>query len=180
MAHGRMSVKLNTWAVYKLDVEPDDYVLEIGFGPGVAVQKIAKQASQGLVAGIDPSDVMVRQASKRNATAVKAGRVELSEGSVDSLPYRDSSFDKVLSVNNIMLWPGPSQSMREVRRVLRPGGCLVIVLNPRWAKTPQDVEDMGREIRMHAVAAGFVHADTEFRELKPAGAVTVTAVVPSC
>jgi tRNA G46 methylase TrmB len=45
MAHGRMSVKLNTWAVYKLDVEPDDYVLEIGFGPGVAVQKIAKQAS---------------------------------------------------------------------------------------------------------------------------------------
>jgi hypothetical protein len=77
-----------------------------------------------------------------------------------------------------MLWPGPGQSMMKVRRLLRPGGCLVIVLNPRWAKTPRDVKDMGREIRAHAVAAGFLHADTEFRKLKPAGAVAVTAVAP--
>jgi hypothetical protein len=41
----RMSVKLNVWAVSKLDVQPDDHILEIGFGPGVAVQEIAEQAS---------------------------------------------------------------------------------------------------------------------------------------
>jgi ubiquinone/menaquinone biosynthesis C-methylase UbiE len=174
----RMSVKLNAWAVSKLDVQPDDHVLEIGFGPGVAVQEIAEQASGGLVAGIDPSDVMVRQASKRNASAIKAGRVELHQGSVASLPYGDSRFDKALSVNNIMLWPGPGESMEEVRRVLKPGACLVITLNPRWANTPQDVEDIGREITMHASEAGFVPTNTEFRKLKPAGAVAVTAIAP--
>jgi hypothetical protein len=68
--------------------------------------------------------------------------------------------------------------MEEVRRVLKPGGCLVITLNPRWAKTPQDVEDMGREITMHASEAGFVPTNTEFRKLKPAGAVAVTAIAP--
>ncbi len=68
--------------------------------------------------------------------------------------------------------------MREVRRVLRPGGCLVVTLNPRWAKTPQDVADMGQEIVTHASGAGLAHTDTEFRKLKPAGAVTITAVAP--
>jgi hypothetical protein len=48
----------------------------------------------------------------------------------------------------------------------------------RWAKTTQDVEDMDREITMHISKAGFVPSSTEFRELKPAGAVAVTAVVP--
>lgn len=175
---GRMSVKLNAWAVSSLDVQLDEYVLEVGFGPGVAIQQIAERAAQGFVAGIDPSDVMVRQASKRNASAIKLGRVELREGSVASLPYEDSSFNKVLSVNNIMLWPGPGESLKEVRRVLKPGGCLVTTLNPRWAKTPQDVEDMGREIAMHVSEAGFLPTNTEFRKLKPLGAVTVTAVVP--
>jgi ubiquinone/menaquinone biosynthesis C-methylase UbiE len=56
----RMSVKLNAWAVSKLDVQPDDHVLEVGFGPRLALQKIAEQAPQWWVAGIDPSNVMVR------------------------------------------------------------------------------------------------------------------------
>jgi ubiquinone/menaquinone biosynthesis C-methylase UbiE len=174
----RTNVELNAWAVSQLDVQPDDYILEVGSGPGVAIREIAERAAKGLVVGIDPSDVMIRQARKRNAAGIKAGRVELHQGSVVSLPYEDSSFDKVLSVNNIMLWPGPGESMKEVRRVLKPGGCLVITLNPRWAKTPQDVEDMGREITMRVSEAGFIHTNTEFRKLKPAGAVTVTAIVP--
>jgi hypothetical protein len=62
---------------------------------------------------------------------------------------------------------------------MKPGGRLVIALNPRWAKTIQDVEDMGREIIGHVSDAGFAQADMELRnDLKPLGAVTVSAVVP--
>src|SRR5207253_9124548 len=64
------------WLVDLLEVQPDDRVLEVGFGPGVAIELIATRATRGLVGGIDPSDVMVQQATKRNRQAVQEGRVQ--------------------------------------------------------------------------------------------------------
>lgn len=176
---GRTGINHNKWAVSKLNVRPDDRILEIGFGPGVAIHLLAEQVTRGFVAGIDPSPVMIRQAGKRNVAAIKAGRVELRQGTVSALPYDDRSFDKVLSVNNIMMWPDLHENLREVYRVMRPCGVIVIALHPRWAKTTDDVRDMGREIVEHVIAAGFVGASAEVRpDLKPAGAVAVTAAVP--
>ena len=62
----------NIWAVGLLDVQPHDRVLEIGFGPGIAIQEFARHATSGLVVGVDHSEVMVRQARKRNAAAVQS------------------------------------------------------------------------------------------------------------
>src|SRR5918996_4943351 len=78
--------KRNVWAVSLLDVQPTDRVLEIGFGPGIAVRELSRRASQGLVVGIDHSEVMLRQAARRNAAAVGRGSVELRLGSADDLP----------------------------------------------------------------------------------------------
>jgi ubiquinone/menaquinone biosynthesis C-methylase UbiE len=173
---GRLSVEHNTWAVHHLDVQPTDHVLEIGFGPGLGIQLIADRAIQGVTVGIDPSPVMMRQATKRNASSITSGRVELREGAMPSLPFSNESFDKVLSVNNVMLWPTPELSLAEVHRILKPAGRLVISLNPRWAKTYQDVVDMGHEIVDMVAQAGFVDITTELRhDLKPAGAVIVIA-----
>src|SRR5579875_3191486 len=63
------------WIVDLLDVQPDDRVLEIGFGPGVAIALLAARATAGIVVGVDPSDVMAQQAARRNRAAVRAGRV---------------------------------------------------------------------------------------------------------
>src|SRR5687768_17859149 len=71
----------NVWAVQLLDVQPEDRVLELGFGPGVAIRELAKRADRGLVCGLDHSEVMVSQAIRRNRAAVRAGRVELRLGS---------------------------------------------------------------------------------------------------
>src|SRR5262249_41749810 len=62
----------NVWAVGLLAVEPSDRVLEIGFGPGIAIRELSRRATQGLVCGVDHSAVMVRQATRRNADAVRA------------------------------------------------------------------------------------------------------------
>jgi SAM-dependent methyltransferase len=173
---GRLGVELNTWAVHHLDVQPTDHVLEIGFGPGRGIQLIADRAIRGITVGIDPSPVMMRQATKRNASSIAAGRVELREGAMPNLPFRDESFDKVLSVNNVMLWPNPESSLAEIRRVMKLNGRLVIALNPRWAKTHEDVVDMGHEMLEMVAEAGFVDITTDIRQdLKPAGAVTVIA-----
>jgi ubiquinone/menaquinone biosynthesis C-methylase UbiE len=80
-----------------LEVGPNDSVLEVGFGPGVFIQRMSKLATAGHVAGIDPSREMVEQARARNATAIQSGRVDLRHGSVESLPFDDSSFDKALA-----------------------------------------------------------------------------------
>ncbi len=72
--------KRNVWAVGLLGVEPTDRVLEIGFGPGIAIRELSRRASHGLVCGVDQSEIMVRQATRRNMDAVRAGRVDLRCG----------------------------------------------------------------------------------------------------
>jgi ubiquinone/menaquinone biosynthesis C-methylase UbiE len=113
---------INRFTADLMDVQPDDRVLEIGFGPGRLIERLAAQATAGLVAGVDPSDVMLAQATSRNRAAIEAGRVRLEEGTVSALPFADGSFTKVCSVNTIYFWPEPESDLCEVRRVLVPGG----------------------------------------------------------
>jgi len=120
--------QMNRFAVEALDVRPEDQALEIGFGHGHAIRLIAERAHQGVVAGIDPSDAMVRHAAKRNRELIKAGRVELCQASVSNIPYEYARFNKVLAVDNYQHWPQAEFNLGEVQRVLRPGGLLVLCL----------------------------------------------------
>src|SRR4051812_642204 len=91
----------NAWAVELLDVRPADRVLEIGFGPGRAIAALARRSEH--VYGIDRSEVMLRQASRRNAASLRSGRVMLRRGSVEELPF-DGPFDVILAVNALGFW----------------------------------------------------------------------------
>ena len=119
------------WVVDLLDVQPHDRVLEVGFGPGVAVELLARRASSGLVAGVDPSEVMLRQAIKRNREAIRAGRVRLQLGSVSALPYRDASFTKACAIHSLYFWPSIEDGLRELQRVLQPQARLVLAVRMR-------------------------------------------------
>jgi ubiquinone/menaquinone biosynthesis C-methylase UbiE len=83
MANRSSTVERNDWAVSLLKLQPTDRVLEIGFGPGVAIQKMSEFVKEGLIWGIDHSEVMLRQASKRNKEAISADRVRLLLGSLE-------------------------------------------------------------------------------------------------
>src|SRR3954447_4153909 len=76
MGHRSSNVERSRWVVGLLDIEPDARVLEVGCGPGVAVEAAAACATDGYVCGVDMSPVMVKQATRRNAQAVAAGRVD--------------------------------------------------------------------------------------------------------
>jgi len=128
------------WTVSLLDIQPQQRVLEIGFGPGVSTQLVAEKASQGFVAGIDHSQTMIQAASQRNAKAIQTGRMELKQGEVGSLPYPDESFDIVLSLHSIYFWQNPVECLREIKRVLRPDGRLAITIQPK-DKWVQNVDD---------------------------------------
>jgi ubiquinone/menaquinone biosynthesis C-methylase UbiE len=105
-----------------LDIRPDDKVLEVGFGPGVAIQLLLHRIPTGSVAGVDQSQEMVRQAAARNAYALRSRRVDLRYGSVERLPFADETFDKALAINSMQAWPDARAGLREIRRVLKHGG----------------------------------------------------------
>ena len=117
----RANAPLNEWTLTLLDLQPGDRVLEIGFGPGLAIQQAAQVA--GFVAGLDASAAMLRQARARNARAIREGRVELRLGDgARSMPYGDGSFDKLYAVQVFHFLSDPLPFLREARRVLKPGG----------------------------------------------------------
>lgn len=114
-----------------LDVQPTDRILEIGFGPGVAIELLAKAAPGVRVAGIDVSQEMVEQARARNAAAIRAGAVDLRHGTVERMPFEDEAFDLALAINSMQVWPDRVAGLREIRRVLRPGARVALAFTPR-------------------------------------------------
>jgi SAM-dependent methyltransferase len=168
MAHRPSNRQRSRWAVSLLDVQPADRVLEIGFGPGVAIAELAR-AGAGHVYGVDHSAVMLRHATKRNAAAVRAGRVTLVNASVDHLPPAlDGPFDAILAVNSLGFWPAPSERLAELRRRLVPGGRIAIASQPRCpgatAATSRRAA-AGIENQLHD--AGFTPLATETLPLNP-------------
>jgi ubiquinone/menaquinone biosynthesis C-methylase UbiE len=132
------------WTVSLLNIKPESRVLEIGFGPGVSTQYAAEKASKGFVVGIDHSQGMVQAARKRNAPAIKAGRMELKKGDVSSLPYPSGSFDIAFSLHSIYFWENPVECIRELQRVLKHEGLLAITIQPKdkWNAEQQQDSDM--------------------------------------
>jgi ubiquinone/menaquinone biosynthesis C-methylase UbiE len=164
---------LNTWAVDQLTVRPGDHVLEIGFGPGLAIQALARRARHGMIEGVDISPLMVEQAIHRNAAMVKAGRVRLQVGAVSALPFADSCFERVLAVNNVQFWPSLGDDLREVARVLRPGGTLAIVLQPRQAPSAADVLAVRDDLIAQLTAIGYRRVHSAVTSIAPMPAFAV-------
>jgi trans-aconitate methyltransferase len=168
MATRSSNVQRNRWAVDQLDVGPADRVLEIGFGPGVAIEALAARVTEGVVFGIDHSEVMVRAARRRNARAVAAGRVVLTAAGVDEVDEALRPLDLVLAVNNLGMWPDPAAQLRRLSSLLRPGGRIAVGIQPR--SPGADAETARRAADENAAlltGAGFEAIETRRLDLDP-------------
>jgi SAM-dependent methyltransferase len=120
------SATLNRLVLDSLAIEPDDQVLEVGFGGAALLQEIAKRVQTGCVCGVDRSEAMVAAATARFRHRPESGRVELRQGMIEALPYPAARFTKACSVNTVYFWPSLFSGLTELARVLRPGGRLVL------------------------------------------------------
>lgn len=109
-----------------LDVQPGDRVLEVGYGPGALVRLLAARTEASLILGVDPAPAMRDLATTHNRAAVAAGRVDLRAGTAAATGLADQSVDRVVSVNNVALWPDLEAGLGELRRVVRPGGTVAV------------------------------------------------------
>jgi SAM-dependent methyltransferase len=116
----------NALVLSQMAVQRTDRVLEIGFGGAALLEKIAQKASEGFVAGIELSDEMVANSRERFHDLIKIGRLEIKQGTVESLPFPNAHFHKACTVNTIYFWSDLTLCFAELFRVMRPGGELVI------------------------------------------------------
>ena len=106
-------------------------MIEVGFGPGDLISRIAAVVTQGSVAGVDFSPEMVALCTKRFAALVQSGRVELRCAGAEDIPYDSGRFTKACTVNTVYFWSDPAGPLGELWRVLRMGGRLVVAFSPR-------------------------------------------------
>ncbi len=164
----------NRRTIELLEIQPDDRVLEIGYGPGRAIQWAAERAVHGKVVGVDHSDLMHRQAARRNAHAIEAGLVELHIASVDAMPAFDSPFDKVFAVNVYLFWPDPVHALARLAAVMKPRGTIALTFQPRSRGATNEETRRGAErIAESLRAAGFGDVRAEILPMKPVDAVCV-------
>jgi ubiquinone/menaquinone biosynthesis C-methylase UbiE len=126
----RMNVShssLTDWGLSQISVQANFTVLDAGCGGGRTIGKLAALATQGKVFGIDYAEDSVAVSRKFNAAAVQAGRVEIRQASVSQLPFSDNTFDLVTAVETHFWWPNLSTDLREVLRVIKPGGQLIVI-----------------------------------------------------
>lgn len=120
----------NMRAIEISDIRPHDHVIDIGTGHGRSLGQIAGFASAGLAVGVDFSQVMLDIASKRNETLIRAGRIRLQKASSDRLPFADGYFDKAIAVHTLYFWNPAEPHLREIARILRPGGMFLLAFRP--------------------------------------------------
>ena len=120
---------LNDFALLHLETQPDDLILEVGFGGGYLIRQMAKKVQSGLICGVDLSNTLVKKAKKKYGR--KKNNITFECSNAKSLPFPNNNFTKACSVNSIFYWDAPMQALREMYRVLMPNGRFVLVMTDK-------------------------------------------------
>lgn len=120
------NVRLNEFVNELMSVKEGDHILEVGFGPGHLLFKMASQIGSGRIEGIDFSKTMLAMAKRRNKRYIADGKMRLQQGNFDEMPFMENSFDKICTVNTLYFWKDPENTARKLLNILKPNGKLVI------------------------------------------------------
>jgi ubiquinone/menaquinone biosynthesis C-methylase UbiE len=116
--------------VDQLDIRPEDRVLEIGCGHGVAATLVCERLDGGRLTAIDRSAKMIDAATKRNAAYVEAGKAEFLVAKLEELDLGDRRFDKVFAVRVGLFHREPERAQGFVEPWLAAGGKVFTFFDP--------------------------------------------------
>ncbi len=105
------------WALSYLEVKGNERVLDIGCGGGAALKKMSSKIMTGTLTGVDYSEVSVEVSRKNNIEDIDSGKMKIVHASVDSLPFKNNSFDIIYTIESFYFWRDPAENLKEVRRV---------------------------------------------------------------
>ncbi len=170
-----LSIKNNDrvqWTFEKLRLQPNDKLLEIGYGSGVTLKKVADNLTSGFIAGIDHSEIMMEQASRRNKKHIVNGKAKLECGTVLDLKYPENHFDIIYGSNVHFFWKNPVKEFKQLVLFLKPGGRLVMVFQPRLAKT--EIKEIADEAKTQYEEAGLTNIEIDFKKMSPVTCIYIS------
>ncbi|HCS21860.1 MAG TPA: class I SAM-dependent methyltransferase [Bacteroidetes bacterium] len=126
---GNVHINKNTIGLLELSV--NDEVLEIGMGNGFFVKDLFVVEPSVRYTGLDFSPLMIEEASRNNAELIQEGKVNFRLGAADAIPFDDSTFTKIFTINTLYFWDNPERILAELRRVLKKEGELFISIRPK-------------------------------------------------
>jgi ubiquinone/menaquinone biosynthesis C-methylase UbiE len=118
---------MTDWGLQQVLVPKDAVVLDVGCGGGRTLRRLAALAPEGRIVGLDYSASSVAVSRDTNAEGIANGRVQIQQGSVAALPFSDATFDIVTAVETHYYWPDLPANVREILRVLKPGGTFTLI-----------------------------------------------------
>jgi ubiquinone/menaquinone biosynthesis C-methylase UbiE len=165
------------WGLSHISINKDDTILDIGCGGGKTVNTLAKIATEGEIYGIDYSEVSVAVSTNKNRRLIDAGRVKILHASIDSLPFSDDMFNLVIAIESYYFWPDLINNLKEIHRVLKPGGSVILVnamyRDERFEKRNSNLARIGdftyhlpEEFRVFLRDAGYSSIQIEVLENK--------------
>lgn len=152
---------LNDFVNELISVQTNDRIIEIGFGTGKLIYKMAQQIDKGFIEGVDFSRAMVSIAQNRNKKNIANGKVKILEGNFDDMPYEKEKFTKACSVNTLYFWPAPVHTAKKIAGILKPYGKLFLAFEDieqlKQRKLNQEVFHLysKEEVQNLLINAGF-------------------------
>ena len=158
---GKMMIKsmnkghseLTDWALVHLEIKRNYNALDIGSGGGKTVSKLCKRIGNGKVFGIDYSELCVEKSKKLNKNNIMCGKASILQSSVSSLPFEDNKFDVITAVETYYFWPDKLNDLKEVYRVLKSGGKLLLVFEMvKSEEEPHKWDNVEKSLGIEAVS----------------------------
>ena len=161
---------LTDWGLSFLSFNEDDKVLDIGCGGGRTVKKLSKKMTD-TVWGVDISSAAIEESFRLNKAAIRRDKVVICKADAADLPFGDATFDIITAVETVYFWKDPDKCFREILRVLKSGGQIMILTESRSdADHPEKWDDLKKTIDMNIPSA-----DSLASALTDAGFIAVTA-----
>ena len=145
--------ELTDWALAHFPIENGSRVLDVGCGGGRTVSKLCKLVGSGKVYGIDYSELCVKKAQKLNHKDILCGRANISQATVSALPFEDEKFNAVIAVETYYFWPDKLGDLKEIYRVLKRGGRILLVFEMlRDENDPDKWKSVEKRLGIEAVS----------------------------
>lgn len=160
---------INNDTLDNLRLKEGHRILEVGMGNGHFVPELLSKHQELHYTGLDYSAEMVDMAKTNNAEYVRTGRARFIHGDITSLPFEEDHFDNVFTINTIYFWPSLDEGMRELSRVLKSSGQLIIAIRPAYFMKDYPVVKYnfkmyeGGDVARHMEAEGFTDIRLIFR-----------------
>lgn len=144
---------VTTWTLELMEPQSEDIILDIGCGGGRALKRVSSLVKKGKLYGADYSETSVQCTIEENAADVASGKLTVVQASVSDLPFETNMFDKVYSIESYFFWPDLENDIKEILRVLKPGGKVFIASNVQTEALSEKQQAEIEMLHMHIVSS---------------------------